>query len=246
MRQEQPCAQCGALFRPAKKHYRFCSRLCVNDSRRIPGGHRRPLRACEWCGEGFQPTRGVRPGHPQYQSACSRLCGRALRSTELSSPIWPCVCGRTILHRRPRLRCPECPAPKYWSPRRGKPRVYFCRSGCGRADIIPARPGPWTCEDCKELNRKVSRYLRRGHDGKINGWLRDVVLVRDGWRCQLCGGCIPRGQTNVNADTYPHIDHIVPRSLGGPTELDNLQASHRICNMLKGATYVTRPTTEAA
>lgn len=56
--------------------------------------------------------------------------------------------------------------------------------------------------------------------------LRVAVLERDGLVCGLCGG-------DVEPDEV-HIDHILPRSLGGPDDLDNLQVSHALCNMRKG------------
>lgn len=34
---------------------------------------------------------------------------------------------------------------------------------------------------------------------------------------------------------HVHIDHIVPVSLGGHTELSNLRPAHATCNMRRGA-----------
>ena len=39
------------------------------------------------------------------------------------------------------------------------------------------------------------------------------------------------------------VDHIVPKSMGGGDERENLAPAHRICNMKRG-TGRARPTTE--
>lgn len=58
--------------------------------------------------------------------------------------------------------------------------------------------------------------------------LRLKVMDRDGFRCVKC---------NANRQTNPevkfHIDHIIPWSLGGKTELDNLQLLCSTCNLRK-------------
>lgn len=54
--------------------------------------------------------------------------------------------------------------------------------------------------------------------------LRKAVLERDAYRCRVCLTWIDLA-----------VDHIYPESLGGPTELDNLQALCKPCNSSKGA-----------
>lgn len=53
--------------------------------------------------------------------------------------------------------------------------------------------------------------------------LRKMVMERDAYRCQQCGGWIDL-----------EVDHIVPRSRGGTDDLDNLQTLCRTCNRRKG------------
>ena len=57
--------------------------------------------------------------------------------------------------------------------------------------------------------------------------MRYHVLTRDASTCRLCGARPPAA--------ILHIDHIVPFSKGGKTEIDNLQTLCRECNMGKGA-----------
>ena len=58
-------------------------------------------------------------------------------------------------------------------------------------------------------------YLRR------TALSRKAVFVRDSHRCQYCGGL---------ADS---IDHVIPRSRGGPHAWDNVAAACRPCNLHK-------------
>ena len=57
--------------------------------------------------------------------------------------------------------------------------------------------------------------------------LRYDVLRRDKFRCQICGATAKDGYRL-------HVDHIVPVSKGGKTELGNLRTLCERCNMGKG------------
>jgi hypothetical protein len=57
--------------------------------------------------------------------------------------------------------------------------------------------------------------------------LRQQVIDRDGYVCQLCLGDVEPSDV--------HLDHIRPWSKGGPHTLDNLQVTHSLCNIIKGA-----------
>lgn len=56
--------------------------------------------------------------------------------------------------------------------------------------------------------------------------LRYDVLKRDGFRCQICGATAKDGYKL-------HVDHIMPVSKGGKTELSNLRTLCERCNMGK-------------
>lgn len=58
--------------------------------------------------------------------------------------------------------------------------------------------------------------------------LRYSVLKRDNFKCCVCGAS-PAKDSSVEL----HIDHIVPWSKGGETELDNLQTLCSLCNLGK-------------
>ena len=60
--------------------------------------------------------------------------------------------------------------------------------------------------------------------------LRTGLMDRDGWRCRYCG-------ETVTAMTAT-LDHVIPRSLGGPNTAENLATACLTCNAIKsGRTY---------
>lgn len=76
-------------------------------------------------------------------------------------------------------------------------------------------------------------YWHRGIDPetvrrrKVNRHTRKRIVERDGLWCRLCGGDVERNDV--------HIDHIIPWSIGGSDDDENLQVTHSKCNIFKGA-----------
>jgi len=66
-------------------------------------------------------------------------------------------------------------------------------------------------------------------DGSTALWrkIRSRVLTRDQHTCQRCG---------LEAT---HVDHIIPRRLGGDDGMDNLQALCKPCNLSKGGGFLS-------
>lgn len=64
-------------------------------------------------------------------------------------------------------------------------------------------------------------------NGSTTQWrkLREIVIRRDAGICQRCG------------QEGSHVDHVVPRALGGDDSLNNLQLLCRNCNLKKGARF---------
>jgi 5-methylcytosine-specific restriction endonuclease McrA len=61
--------------------------------------------------------------------------------------------------------------------------------------------------------------------------------------CALCGYRFPSpGELHPQCEPSfaPTFDHIQPRSLGGPHDLDNLQLAHRACNHHKGTGTIVK------
>jgi 5-methylcytosine-specific restriction endonuclease McrA len=72
------------------------------------------------------------------------------------------------------------------------------------------------------------------HSSRGASWdtLRRACLDRDGWVCTHCGKDL------IGEDAT--ADHVVPRALGGPDALWNLQASCRRCNGIKSDHVLVR------
>ena len=85
---------------------------------------------------------------------------------------------------------------------------------------------------CEEA---IDQYIRRrgkaiwdhrGPDsGYVSGSIRYNVLKRAKYRCELCGG--------REDQVALHVDHIIPRSKGGPDDISNFQALCMTCNTNK-------------
>ena len=76
----------------------------------------------------------------------------------------------------------------------------------------------------------MSRRSALRSNGSTSHWrkLREIVIRRDGGACQACG------------QEGKHVDHIVPRRLGGTDELSNLQLLCVQCNLRKGGRFFER------
>lgn len=83
------------------------------------------------------------------------------------------------------------------------------------------------CADNADLEMtSTAREKGKRSTRNINWRLRALVLMRDGARCQLCGADVPSG-------AKLHVDHILPWSKGGESELSNLQILCEVCNIGK-------------
>lgn len=96
-----------------------------------------------------------------------------------------------------------------------------------------------------EVARRVAKHrLKESSQGEQNisaereavpRKLRMEVIERDGNACVYCGrmgGVL--SQTDVKADGYMHIDHVIPVAQGGSNDISNLVCSCRRCNLEKG------------
>lgn len=112
------------------------------------------------------------------------------------------------------------------------------------ANVCGASPAPtmWTPayqERSDELNRTSSSHASHARRVRVAGAESEridpkAIFERDEWICQLCGEPIDpelRGRDRMSAS----LDHRVPLAAGGLHESANVQASHLICNIRKGA-----------
>lgn len=96
-----------------------------------------------------------------------------------------------------------------------------------RAEVLEERDGALRSERMamqRPCVIRLMRYVRIPRDVHRRKITRKAVLARDSWTCQYCGHRA-MGLT---------VDHVIPRSRGGPSEWDNIVAACAPCNRRKG------------
>ncbi len=71
---------------------------------------------------------------------------------------------------------------------------------------------------------RLVRFVRR-HYVRV-AFSRRNIFLRDGYRCQYCGGKLPASELTC--------DHVTPRSSGGGSDWENLVTACGPCNRKKG------------
>lgn len=79
-----------------------------------------------------------------------------------------------------------------------------------------------------EAFRETEAWRRKSERRKVTASLRYDVMQRDGFRCCLCGRSAKNG-------VELEVDHIIPVSQGGCSDMDNLQTLCFDCNRGKAA-----------
>lgn len=164
---------------------------------------------CLECAGALPPRR---PGAGRPRIYCSSLCrGRATkrRPGSRDSPTQACS-------------LPDCD-----SPVRAKGLCFKHY----KAQRPKAQGKPETRQSA--LRRKTQLRRARLRDPDAESIDRNLVGVRDGWRCGLCATPVDQRLP------YPHprsasLDHIIPLSKGGRHLYENVQISHLNCNVAKG------------
>lgn len=88
--------------------------------------------------------------------------------------------------------------------------------------VVGASETVQTCAPKKAVDEQDRREIRLG--------LRYTVLRRDSFKCLLCGA-----SPALTPGVQLHVDHILPFSKGGKTEIANLRTLCEACNLGKAA-----------
>lgn len=191
---------------------------------------------CALCGTSFTPLNGGR----KY---CSDSCTSAA-AWGFPAPLSCDECGSPMLaaktsRRNGRRRCKECRRHGLGGYKRG------CRCEvCAEAkrehmrvfnDKVRAEHGT----SYKNFRAKRERERTGIRPGLAGGsyWIeraaRLAIYERDNWTCHLCGEGIDP-DAHWNGDRGASLDHLIPRSMGGTDDPDNLRTCHRACNSRRG------------
>ena len=71
---------------------------------------------------------------------------------------------------------------------------------------------------------RLNTYVRVPRDAHSRKITRRAIFARDEWACQYCGTSHPQLT----------VDHVIPRSKGGPSSWDNVVTCCAPCNRRKG------------
>lgn len=93
----------------------------------------------------------------------------------------------------------------------------------------------------REKERR-SRNLRPDqHGGRFSPMFeanKKIILATQS-TCAICGGIVDKS-IKAPDPMSPSIDHIIPVARGGhPSDISNLQLTHRACNRAKGTKIIT-------
>lgn len=100
-------------------------------------------------------------------------------------------------------------------------RNYCKKSKIYTYDMILKIYAYWKEE---KIRKESEDYRRSVERAKLTLSLRYDVLKRDNFRCVLCG------RSSANSGVELEVDHIIPVSKGGETEMYNLRTLCRDCN----------------
>lgn len=244
----KPCKGCGADLAGTKK---YCSDACIPKCSVDDCGDVATARG--WCV--FHYTRWKLTGNPvtpitktKYQAGqeCSHEgCLLTARKAGLCDSHYHQL--RTageltqLAHKSKATTCAFCGGPS--GIRAGYRRV--CSPACSRMFNRHGGPLPETfkCGICGDNFRFVVEGQRRKkHNTKTcvpcqrasmkHGYSPKQLAKRDGNDCKLCGDPVDMtlGHPSLMRGS---VDHIIPSSLGGSNEPDNVQLAHLHCNIKK-------------
>lgn len=148
------------------------------------------------------------------------FCGDSYDFSPYDNLCKPCLVVQRVLKslgmKLPVARCPNC----------GK---------SFRTDLIPDGYNQKYCLPCQEMDSKSKKPIFPRTRSSRPLKLRFDVFERDNFTCQYCGRTIHDKVKLV-------VDHVFPKSAGGPDDMDNLVTACEECNIGKGDRLLWRNT----
>lgn len=212
----------------SRRHILDAARRGTPISQLLPADHPARLRTCKACGEQFYPDAGNRS--KGRGNTCSRACANRARPTKALKTLAPPTPPASRIYVRD---CVHCDRPFVSRHAAAK----WCSRTCGNKARI--RGDANRAAEIMKLYYIATSLGPPDNMAQATAWRHQLVAYlasRDGNRCQICRRFVdmniksgPRG-----SDNGASIDHIVPVSQGGLTELANLRLTHWGCNRNRG------------
>lgn len=193
-------------------------------------------------------SRWHRHGDPAAEPAIQRIPGRVCSAEGCSRPYRRNgLCEKHSQAQKARSRPPKrwCRGCGEMLPPGASQGRRYCADECRPS--VPALPAEWKpCARCGlpvDMTARGSDGRKRRADIKMCAYCQKaryrrhkqslgVVVARDGWDCRLCGEPV-NSRLSAPNPASPSIDHVVPYSLGGSHDEENLQLAHLLCNQIK-------------
>jgi len=202
--EEKKCPICGTLFKRANKAI-YCSYYCKEQAKRNRKQKKERL-----------PRHGM---NPLKEYEC-QVCGNKIYSKRFRT-----TCSDTcrMIHIRKK---------SYTRIKHKEGKSIKCIE-CGNLFITNREVQKFCSKKCSDNYRK--RLIEKSKEDGTYFYenshflrLRFEIFKRDNFTCQYCG-------RNVKDDKVKlHLEHIVPKSNGGESEIDNYTTSCFECNIGKG------------
>lgn len=211
---ERTCPTCRSPIIDAfqKVGPKYCSEECK--PRCAVEGCERPRRKRQWCASHYAQWKrtGEAPKPFAYKWAKRQPC---------------IVCGVVdpgAIHRR---FCSDACRVLYRFHKGNVPTTAECVS-CGVAIDLTVRGAKGqrkkSCvKFCKRCRQDYNKYKMSAAE----------LAQRDGTACGLCGETVDMALRRQDSNMCASVDHVLPRSLGGSHEPENLQLAHLLCNQRK-------------
>ena len=239
------CVNCGINEVQSKRHH-HCGRECFQESKRKgliewdrTGQQLGYIRKCRAQGL-LMPSQSM---HAEIKEAMRRTFQSIAGLYALLNNYRPCLnCGgppKEHATEHTRFCSIKCSAEYEWEcPCSSCGTVFSKRGVHGGSKAL--------CIACKAKARRKHRKYRniasraKKHGVATERCVRESLLERDGWQCQLCGVSLLRKWTYHNRTLVPHprnatLDHIIAMACGGADAPWNIQACCFSCNCKKSA-----------
>jgi hypothetical protein len=221
------CKHCGKEFeKTSSTRKRFCSDKCKCANWKATKGKEPAIVKCVDCGAEVMTTESKK-GIQHRCDECTRLRREAQRLSDKER------------QERAERRREEARLSYYTNGKRdkliAKRKVIKC-GYCGKEFKQEHLSQIYCSSLCAKRSAKKNEHAKERitkHSGLYNHVRFNEVWERDKGLCRICGK--PIDKTLPPTDSMAlNIDHIIPVSVGGSHCIDNVQLSHRACNINKG------------